>query len=440
MMHTRCLRLILLIVFFPLMLYPRLGACESQDEKLPLDDLRTFADVFDQIRLGYVEEVKDSTLLRYAIQGMLIGLDPHSVYMDQESFADLQSSTSGEFSGLGLEIGVDDGYIKVISPIDGSPAAAAGIQTGDIILKLDSTSLKGVSLNEAVAKMRGPKGSKILLTIGRADESRPLEITLVRDVISIASVRHRMLEDGFGYIRIAQFQNKTGENVKKALLSLKEKSNLRGIVLDLRNNPGGVLRSSIEVAELFLSGGQVVYTVGRLTDSSNEYFANSVDSSEGIPLVVLINGGSASASEIVAGALQDHSRAVIMGTRSFGKGSVQSILHISEGRAIKLTTAFYFTPKGRSIQAEGINPDIIIERAKITTFTEKGRISEKNLARHLGEKSQRNEKSETSKANLISTDNQLYEALTLLKGLDILSRNSSFGKKDKIINNKGVNN
>ncbi len=440
MMHTRCLRLILLFFVFPLMIYPRLGACESQDENLPLDDLRTFADVFDQIRLGYVEEVKDSTLLRYAIQGMLIGLDPHSVYMDQESFADLKSSTSGEFSGLGLEIGIEDGYIKVISPIDGSPAAAAGLQTGDIILKLDSTSLKGVSLNEAVSKMRGPKGSKILLTIGRAEESRPLEITLVRDVISIASVRHRMLEDGFGYIRIAQFQNKTGENVKKALLSLKEKSNLRGIVLDLRNNPGGVLRSSIEVAELFLSGGKVVYTVGRLTDSSNEYFANSIDSSEGIPLVVLINGGSASASEIVAGALQDHSRAVIMGTRSFGKGSVQSILHISEGRAIKLTTAFYFTPKGRSIQVEGINPDIFIERAKITTFTEKGRISEKNLARHLVDKSKKTEKSETPKANLISTDNQLYEALTLLKGLDILSRNSSFGKKEKVINNKEVNN
>ena len=440
MMHTRCLRLILLFIFFPLMLYSKLGVCESQDKNLPLDDLRTFADVFDQIRLGYVEEVKDSTLLRYAIQGMLIGLDPHSIYMDQESFADLQSSTSGEFSGLGLEIGIEDGYIKVISPIDGSPAAAAGLQTGDIILKLDSISLKGVSLNEAVAKMRGPKGTKILLTIGRADESRPLEVVLVRDVISIASVRHRMLEDGFGYIRIAQFQNKTGENVKKALLSLKEKSDLRGIVLDLRNNPGGVLRSSIEVTELFLSGGQVVYTVGRLTDSSNEYFANSIDLSEGIPLVVLINGGSASASEIVAGALQDHSRAVIMGTRSFGKGSVQSILHISEGRAIKLTTAFYFTPKGRSIQAEGINPDITVERAKITTFTEKGRISEKNLARHLGEKSQRNEKSETSKANLISTDNQLYEALTLLKGLDILSRNSSFGKKEKITSNKEVSN
>ena len=317
MMHTRCLRLILLFIFFPLMLYPRLGACESQDEGLPLDDLRTFADVFDQIRLGYVEEVKDSTLLRYAIQGMLTGLDPHSVYMDQESFAELQSSTSGEFSGLGLEIGIEDGYIKVISPIDGSPAAAAGLQTGDIILKLDSTSLKGVSLNEAVSKMRGPKGSKILLTIGRADESRPLEITLVRDVISIASVRHRMLEDGFGYIRIAQFQNKTGESVKKALLSLKEKSNLRGIVLDLRNNPGGVLRSSIEVAELFLSGGQVVYTVGRLTNSSSEYFANSIDPSEEIPLVVLINGGSASASEIVAGALKNHQRPIHL-TREIG--------------------------------------------------------------------------------------------------------------------------
>ena len=439
MMHTRCLRLILLFIFFPLMLYPKLGACESQDKKLPLDDLRTFADVFDQIRLGYVEEVKDSTLLRYAIQGMLIGLDPHSIYMDQESFADLQSSTSGEFSGLGLEIGIEDGYIKVISPIDGSPAAAAGLQTGDIILKLDSTSLKGVSLNEAVSKMRGPKGTKILLTIGRAGESRPLEITVVRDVISIASVRHRILEDGFGYIRIAQFQNKTGESVEKALLSLKDKSNLRGIVLDLRNNPGGILKSSIAVADLFLSGGKVVYTVGRLTDSSNEYFANSTDLSEGIPLIVLINGGSASASEIVAGALQDHSRAVIMGTRSFGKGSVQSILHISEGRAIKLTTALYFTPKGRSIQAEGIKPDITVDRAKVTTLTEKGRISEKNLARHLGEKSSKTEKSEDPSDSLINTDNQLYEALTLLKGLDILSRNSSLVNNGKITISKELN-
>ena len=438
-MHTRCLRLILLFIFFPLVLYPKLGACESQDKKLPLDDLRTFADVFDQIRLGYVEEVKDSTLLRYAIQGMLIGLDPHSVYMDQESFADLQSSTSGEFSGLGLEIGVEDGYIKVISPIDGSPAAAAGLQTGDIILNLDSTSLKGVSLSEAVSKMRGPKGTKILLTIGRAGETRPLEITVVRDVISIASVRHRILEDGFGYIRIAQFQNKTGESVEKALLSLKDKSNLRGIVLDLRNNPGGILKSSIAVTDLFLSGGKVVYTVGRLTDSSNEYFANSTDLSEGIPLVVLINGGSASASEIVAGALQDHSRAVIMGTRSFGKGSVQSILHISEERAIKLTTALYFTPKGRSIQAEGIKPDITVDRAKVTTLIEKGRISEKNLARHLGEKSSKTEKSEDSSDSLISTDNQLYEALTLLKGLDILSRNSSLVNNGKITKSKELN-
>ena len=439
MMHTRCLRLILLFIFFPLVLYPKLGTCESQDKKLPLDDLRTFADVFDQIRLGYVEEVKDSTLLRYAIQGMLIGLDPHSIYMDQESFADLQSSTSGEFSGLGLEIGIEDGYIKVISPIDGSPAAAAGLQTGDIILKLDSTSLKGVSLNEAVSKMRGPKGTKILLTIGRAGESRPLEITVVRDVISIASVRHRILEDGFGYIRIAQFQNKTGESVEKALLSLKDKSNLRGIVLDLRNNPGGILKSSIAVTDLFLSGGKVVYTVGRLTDSSNEYFANSTDLSEGIPLVVLINGGSASASEIVAGALQDHSRAVIMGTRSFGKGSVQSILHISEERAIKLTTALYFTPKGRSIQAEGIKPDITVDRAKVTTLTEKGRISEKNLARHLGEKSSKTEKSEDPSDSLINSDNQLYEALTLLKGLDILSRNSSLVNNGKITISKELN-
>ncbi|MDH3994910.1 MAG: S41 family peptidase, partial [Gammaproteobacteria bacterium] len=328
------------------------AALEEQG-KLPLDELRTFADVFNQIRVGYVEEIDDSTLLEYAIQGMLMGLDPHSVYLTEDAFQNLQDSTSGEFTGLGLEVGMEDGYVKIISPIDGSPAAAAGLQSGDIILKLDKAPVKGMSLSEAIDIMRGPKGSEINLTIGRPGESQPFDVTVVRDVIKVASVRQRWLEPGYGYIRIAQFQSATGADVTKSLEKLMGEQELKGLVLDLRNNPGGILRASVDVAGLFMDGGTVVYTEGRLANSEMYYKAQDSDSSKGVPLVVLINGGSASASEIVAGALQDHGRAVVMGTHSFGKGSVQTILPLSESRAVKLTTALYFTPDGRSIQAEG---------------------------------------------------------------------------------------
>ena len=388
--------------------------------ELPLSELRTFADVFNQIRLGYVEEIDDSTLLENAIRGMLSGLDPHSVYLERDAFQDLQTSTSGEFSGLGIEVGMENGFLKVISPIDGSPAADAGIQSGDMILKLVNVPIKGMSLNEAVDLMRGPKGSEIIVSIGRPGESQPFELTLKRDTIRVASVRERWLEPGYGYLRISQFQKHTGDDVQAAVSRLMEKESLKGLVLDLRNNPGGVLGASIDVAGVFLEGGTVVYTEGRLDNSERDYEAAAGDLTGGAPLVVLINGGSASASEIVAGALQDHSRAVIMGTQSFGKGSVQTVLPISESRAVKLTTALYYTPSGRSIQAEGISPDVLVDRARVETFDESGRISEKDLAGHLDNDAAQSAVDAEAARSLITRDNQLYEALTLLKGLNIL--------------------
>ncbi len=410
-----------------LALTPRLAANEPEPEaRLPLDELRTFADVFSQIRAGYVEEIDDSTLLEYAIQGMLSGLDPHSVYMTKDEFSDLQEGTSGEFSGLGLEVGLENGFITIIAPIDGSPASAADLRSGDVILKLDNAPVHGMGLNEAIETMRGPKGSKIELTIGRPGESQPFTVTLVRDTIKMASVRGRWLEPGYGYIRIAQFQVDSGEDVAKALQKLRDSGELKGLVLDLRNNPGGVLGASVSVADLFLDGGPVVYTEGRLPNSNMEFNAQPGDVTNDTPMVVLINAGSASASEIVAGALQDRGRAVIMGSDSFGKGSVQTILPLSESRAIKLTTALYFTPKGRSIQAEGIVPDIIVERAQFTALEDSEQIMEADLAGHLGngngEREARKSRASSAKASteLLTSDNQLYEALTLLKGINIL--------------------
>lgn len=400
-------------------------AVEEEKGQLPLEELRTFADVFNQIRSGYVEEVNDSTLLEYAIEGMLMGLDPHSAYLTRDAFETLQDSTSGEFSGLGLEVGMEDGFVKIISPIDGSPASEAGLQSGDVILKLDKAPVQGMSLSDAIDLMRGPKGSEIKLSIGRPGESQPFDVTLVRDTIKVASVRERILDSGYGYIRIAQFQTRTGEDVAKSLKKLSKEGELKGLVLDLRNNPGGILRASVDVSGLFMDGGSVVYTEGRLANSAVHYDASEGDASGGIPLVVLINGGSASASEIVAGALQDHSRAVIMGTKSFGKGSVQTIMPLSDSRAVKLTTALYFTPNGRSIQAQGIVPDIPVARAKVTAINSSRRISESDLSRHLDNTKDdtKDSEAEVSRAaanELLSTDNQLYEALTLLKGLNIL--------------------
>lgn len=392
--------------------------------ELPLTELRVFVDVFDQIRNAYVEEVDDRTLLENAIKGMLNGLDPHSAYLDEEAFADLREATTGEFGGVGLEVAGDDsGFVRVIAPIDDTPAQAAGIESGDLIVEIDGKSVKGLGINEAVAKMRGAKGSQIELMLMREGRVAPLEVTLTRDLIRVQSVRGRLLEPGFAYLRVAQFQNETGEDLRATIARLKKDGELRGAVLDLRNNPGGVLQASVEVADSFLEDGLIVYTEGRVDNARSRFSAGAGDDLYGAPLVVLINGGSASASEIVAGALQDHRRALVVGTDSFGKGSVQTVLPLGEKRAIKLTTARYFTPSGRSIQAQGIAPDIVVERAEITAIGGAPRLSEADLAGHLengngdAEKGRRERRATPATADLRTQDNQLYEALNLLKGI-----------------------
>lgn len=398
---------------------------------LPLEELRTFTRVYDHVRNGYVDEIDDAKLLEYAIKGMIAELDPHSAYLDKEAFADLQASTSGEFGGIGLEVSLDEGFIKVVTPIDDSPSARAGILSGDVVIRIDDKPVKGMDLNKAVNLMRGPKNSPIKITVMRDGVDQPLDFDLLRDIIKVQSVRTRVLEDDYFYIRIAQFQLDTGKDVAKKLRDqLKKNPDTKGIILDLRNNPGGVLQSSVEVVDAFLDGGQVVYTQGRLDNSNIGYNAEAGDLTNNLPLVVLINDGSASASEIVAGALQDHKRAVIMGTRSFGKGSVQSVIPISNDRAIKLTTALYYTPNGRSIQAQGIEPDVDVERVQVTSIQQGLATTEADLARHLNSKGGQEStgKDRASKrissAELLKEDNQLHEALNLLKGLNIFIQSS----------------
>jgi len=395
---------------------------------LPLEELRTFAEVMDRIKAAYVEPVDDKTLLENAIKGMLSNLDPHSAYLEPEAYAELQESTSGEFGGLGVEVGIEDGFIKIISPIDDTPASQAGIQPGDLIIKIDGQPTKGLSMTEAVDKMRGKAGSKILLTLVR-EGGQPFDVELIRAVIKVKSVKSQLLEDHYGYLRISQFQVNSGEEVGKALAALKKQNDgkkLRGIVLDLRNNPGGVLQAAVEVTDHFLKKGLIVYTKGRIANSELRFSADPSDASEGVPLVVLINGGSASASEIVAGALQDHKRGVLMGTDSFGKGSVQTVLPLNNDRALKITTALYFTPNGRSIQAQGIVPDIEVSRAKVTREQDDENFKEADLAGHLGNGNGGADKPSNGKGKATAQsprpqddDFQLSQALNLLKGLSV---------------------
>ncbi|MFT4918994.1 MAG: carboxyl-terminal processing protease [Zhongshania aliphaticivorans] len=405
----------------------QLAEANSQGQ-LPLQALRNFADVFNQIRLSYVEEVDDKTLLENAIRGMLSGLDPHSDYLDASSFEDLQNHTTGEFGGLGIEVGMENGFIKVVTPIDDTPAERAGIQPGDLIIQIDNKPIKGMNLQEAVTLMRGPAGSKIVLTILRNGVNAPFDVKLKRDVITVASVRGEMLQPGYGYIRISQFQSRTGQDLKKQLATLKAgREPLKGLILDLRNNPGGLLQASVQVVDEFINEGLIVYTEGRLPNAYSRFMASAKNPADDTPMVVLINGGSASASEIVAGALQDHRRAIIVGTQSFGKGSVQTVLPLSEDSAIKLTTARYYTPSGSSIQAQGIIPDIVVEKARIEAVNAGIQVTEADLAGHLGRgdgaesdgKSRKKEKNDSNE--LAANDNQLYEALNLLKGLYIMS-------------------
>lgn len=391
---------------------------EQTQGPLPLDDLRTFVEVFERIRTAYVEPVDDATLLENAIRGMLEGLDPHSSYLDPEAFSGLQDSTTGQFGGLGIEVGQEDGFIKVISPIDDTPAARAGIEAGDLIVKLNEQPTKGMSLMDAVGKMRGEPGSSITLTIVRGSD-RPFEVELTRAVIKVQSVRNQMLDDGYAYLRVTQFQNNTADEVRRTLDELKAPE-LKGLVLDLRNNPGGVLQAAVGVADSFLSEGNIVYTEGRLSNSEMRFNATRHNPSGEVPVVVLINGGSASASEIVAGALQDQGRAVIMGTDSFGKGSVQTVLPLNNERGLKLTTALYFTPNGRSIQAQGIVPDIRVERARLTTEEDEiAAIREADLAGHLEVNPPSAPPVTTDRNRPQDSDYQLNQALILLKGLHI---------------------
>ncbi|RYZ85204.1 MAG: S41 family peptidase, partial [Moraxellaceae bacterium] len=376
---------------------------------------------------SYVEEVSDSKMLEYAIKGLIAELDPHSAYLDKEAYAELQATTSGEFGGVGLEVGMDEGAIKVITPLDGSPSQKVGIKPGDIIVRIDDQPMKGKTLTDATRLMRGPKDTPVKMSLQRKGADDPIEVVVMRDLIHVQSVIVKPIADDYLYVRIAQFQSNTGHDFSDKLReNLKQRPKTKGLVLDLRNNPGGVLQASVEVADAFLETGTVVYTQGRMENSSVSYAATPGDITGGLPLVVLINSGSASASEIVAGALQDHKRAIIMGTRSFGKGSVQTVIPITEDRAIKLTTALYYTPNGRSIQAKGIDPDVRLE--KITNgVSQKTPIAEADLAGHIGNKdgqevgsSSREREAAVNDDTL--KDNQVLDAINLLKGMHILGQ------------------
>ncbi|MBX2808735.1 MAG: S41 family peptidase [Cellvibrionaceae bacterium] len=390
---------------------------------LPLQQLRLFTLIFDHIRQAYVEPIGDQQLLENAVKGMLKELDPHSAFLDTGAYSALQETTQGEFSGLGLEITEDNGYIKIVTPIDETPADKAGLQAGDVIIKLDQQSLQGLNVSEAANRMRGALGTAVTLTIMRKGIDQPFDVVVVRGSIRLDSVRTRLIDDQFGYLRIAQFQADTGKEFTDALTALLEShQNLSGLILDLRNNPGGVLQASVEVADALLDEGLIVYTEGRLPNSDQSYSATAGDLSQGLPMVVLINGGSASAAEIVAGALQDSRRAVLMGTRSFGKGSVQTVLPLEDSKAIKLTTARYFTPSGRSIQAQGIAPDIIVKPATITQIDELKRLKEADLAGHLQNTEDASLSPEHKDSADAIEDHPLFEAINLLKGLAILAR------------------
>ncbi len=435
---TRSVTLVLLgaVVGGSLTIGQHVMGARSANE-LPLEQMRTFTDVFTRIKNDYVEEVSDEDLLEYAIRGMLNGLDPHSAYLNTEEFNELRIGTTGEFGGLGIEVGMEDGFVKVVSPIDGTPAARAGILSGDLIIRLDDTPVKGLSLNDAVKLMRGKPGSKLTLTIIREGADKPLTIDIKRDIIKVTSVRNRMLDDNYGYLRISNFQTKTTTDLLKAVKSMKEEAggSLKGLVLDLRNNPGGVLSGAVGVSDAFLNDGMIVYTDGREEDSKLRYDATDGDVLDGAPLVILVNGGSASASEIVAGAMQDHGRGIILGSKTFGKGSVQTIQDLPAGGAVKLTTSRYYTPGGRSIQSLGIEPDIITkpgswirpENESFSALTESslpGALSNTTLEEEeqTGDEEPTDEEKED---NLVYDDYQLYEALNLLKGLTILSKKSS---------------
>lgn len=432
----------LLVASVSIILATATFAVSPAPEQLPLTDLDRFTTVIEHIKNYYVKNVEDTTLFEGAIRGMLAGLDPHSAYLNQEEFAELKASTSGKFGGLGIEVTLEDGLIKVISPIDGTPAAKAGMQPGDLIVRLDETPVKDLTLSEAVDRMRGKPGTDIFLTIVRKNADKPLKLKLTRETINVQSVTSKMLEEGYAYIRISQFQNDTGSEVAKEIKKLTNdsKTKLKGLVLDLRNNPGGVLDASVATASAFLDKEKlpydkvVVFTKGRIAGSQVKEKANGKDLLKGAPIIVLVNSGSASASEIVAGCLQDYKRAIILGTPTFGKASVQTVLPLKDQRGLKLTTALYYTPAGRSIQAKGITPDIIVDNVSIpkpkANSAEDLLIHEADLQGHLESKPISAEANKpvpkaTSAADepsLMFTDYQLYQALNALKAQQVLNK------------------
>ena len=394
------------------------------------ESLETFTNILAIVRKNYVDEVNTKELMTGAINGMLNSMDPHSGYLTPELYKELQMDTQGRFGGLGIEITVRNGMLTVVSPIEDTPAFRAGIKAGDQIFKIDDEFTKDMNLMQAVKKMRGLKGSKLNLSIKREGVPDLLNFSIVRDTIRVQSVRSRVLEEGYAYIRLAQFQERSDRDLQKALEKLSsEKGGVKGLVLDLRNNPGGLLTQAVRVADLFLDSGMIVYTEGRLENQKQKYFARKEGSWTEFPIVVLVNGGSASASEIVAGALQDHKRAVILGTKTFGKGSVQTILPLDDNSALRLTTARYFTPKGRSIQATGIVPDIVLENVPVqeARAEEKKRLGlrEENLPGHLQNQQEQKEKekqAQQEKEESVENDGQLKRALELLKGWDVFKQ------------------
>ena len=413
----------------------------SEDKNRVYEQLNLFGEVFDRIRSGYVEDVNSSDLISAAIRGMLTSLDPHSGYMPPESFQDMQVDTRGAFGGLGIEVTQEDGFVKVVSPMDGTPASEAGIQSGDFITHVDGEAILGLTLSEAVDKMRGPVGSEVSLTIVRNLDEEPFDIVIIRDVIKLTAARVRV-EDDVIIVRVTTFNEQTTPNIKKGIKEkideLSGKDNVSGFIIDLRNNPGGLLSEAISVSDMFLNQGEIVSTRGRNNGQAKRYSASKGDLAENKPIIVLINGGSASASEIVAGALQDHKRAVILGTKSFGKGSVQSVIPLGENGAMRLTTARYYTPSGRSIQALGVVPDIIVEQlprlnkekeedepsTRITEADLRGALSNDRLSDEEKELLEKEKKIQLKKIQRRKTDNQLSFALDVISGLNIYGRNN----------------
>lgn len=396
--------------------------------------LNLFGDVFERVRYQYVEDVDDKTLVENAVNGMLTALDPHSSYLNEDSFEDMQVSTRGSFGGLGIEVTMENGFVKVVSPIDDTPAFHAGMQAGDYITHIDGEPVLGLSLSDAVDKMRGKVGTDIELDVRREGASDVIEVTITRDIIKITSVRHRV-EGNVGYVRVTTFNQNTEGGVKAAIKEIKAelKDNLTGYVLDLRNNPGGLLDQAIAVSDVFLERGEIVSTRGRDEDDVERDNAGPGDLADGLPIVVLINGGSASASEIVAGALQDHKRAILLGTKSFGKGSVQTVIPLPGNGAMRLTTARYYTPSGRSIQAKGIEPDIIVEPAKIETLARRKGVSEADLRGALDQGDDKKSKKADAKNDEATEEKEEIKDYQLLRALDLINGLSLYKKSNQVI-------